>query len=166
MKTLRNHALQEALILLILCGLLVWYSLDGQAHAYNKKWGESAYLFPVIIGGLLGILGLFRLGSGLAKKQEQASAKVPGGAVRVLCLLGISLVYYAALSLIRLPYMAVSLGDVTLRFSTFEAATLLFIAALMGYLGVRKPLLLTLVPLCATLFLSVLFRSMLHVILP
>lgn len=168
MKTLRNHAFQEALILLALCALLLWYSLDGYANAFNKSWGQSPYLFPIIIAGVLGVLGLMQLVAGLVKTQQakETAAKNKGGAVRVLVLLGMSLLYYAVLALIRLPYWAVMVGDISLRFSTFEGATLLFLAGLMAYLGVRKPILLMLVPLGSTFFLSLIFRSLLHVILP
>lgn len=84
----------------------------------------------------------------------------------MLGLLGISVLYHAALSLIKLPYMALPLGDITLRFSTFELTTLFFLAGLMYFMGVRKKKLLCLVPLGATLFLSFIFRSLLHVLLP
>ena len=169
MKLIKHHALQEGVLLLLLCGALVWYSLDGYTRAFNKDWSQSPYLFPVILGGLLGILGLLTLLGGLRRGGKAAAPEkkhVPGGALRVLTVLGLSLLYYAALALVKLPYLAVTLGSVTLRFSTFEAATLLFVAGLMAYMGVRRRKLLVLVPIGTTVFLSVMFRSLLHVILP
>lgn len=177
MKIVKNHAVQEGCLLLILCGALCWYSLDGYARAFNKNWSQSPYLFSIIIGGILGLLGLCMLLGSIwtrmktakaGDRQPDASKKAVSwaGAVRVLAILGISLVYYTMLAVIRLPYLAVTLVGVTLRFSTFELSSILFIAALMFYLGVRSKKQLILVPVCATVFLSVIFRSLLHVILP
>lgn len=170
MKIVKNHALQEGVLLLALGGALNWYSLDGYARAFNKDWSQSPYLFPIILAVILYLLALTLLVKGLLdlKKDVQAEKKTGSraGTLRVLAMIGISLLYYAVLAMLKLPYMAVNLAGLTLRFSTFEAATLVFIAGMMAYMGVRKWQLLTFVPIGATLFLSVIFRSLLHVILP
>ena len=86
--------------------------------------------------------------------------------MRVIVLLGMSLAYYAALSAIDMPYMALTVGSLTLALSTFEAATAVFLAAMMFYLGVRSKAVLALVPVGASAFLSVMFRTLLRVLLP
>ena len=122
MKLIRNHALQEAVLLLALCAVLVWYSLSGYAAAFNKDWSQSPFLFPIILGGLFGMLGLITLIGGLCRGLEERSNKKPisrRGVLRVLAVLGFSLAYYAVLALVKLPYMALSLGGLTLQLSTF-----------------------------------------------
>ena len=51
-------------------------------------------------------------------------------------------------------------------FSTFEVVTVPFLASMMAFMGVRKVRVLVLVPLGTTLFLSIAFRTLLHVLLP
>jgi len=157
-------AVQEGTLILLLGGWLMWYSVDAYNHSYIKDWTQSPSLCPLIVAVLLAILGLVILGQGL-KEDEPASGR--GGRAReVFSLLGMSLAYYLALSVIRLPYLAVTLGTLSFAFSTFELATVVFLAAMMFYLGVRsKPVLIAL-PLGMTAFLSVMFRTLLHVLLP
>lgn len=170
MKIIKNHAIQEGALLLLLCGGLLGYSLDGYNRAFNKDWTQSPFLFPVIMGGLLGLLGLLLLTQGIRSLKpantDAAASHDRGSALRVLALVGLCLVYYAALSWLKLPYIACTIGGMILRFSTFELATLLFLAAMMFFMGVRKRPLLILVPIGTTLFISVMFRTLLHVILP
>ena len=80
--------------------------------------------------------------------------------------MGMSLAYYFALSLINLPYMAVTIGSLTFALSAFEVATVVFLAAMMFYLGVRRKTVLVFVPVGASVFLSVMFRTLLRVLLP
>jgi len=157
-------AVQEGTLILLLGGWLMWYSVDAYNHSYIKDWAQSPSLFPLVVAGLLALLGVVILGQGL---KEEAPASGQGGRVReVILLLGMSLAYYLALSVIRLPYLAVTLGTLTFAVSTFELATTVFLAAMMFYLGVRsKPVLIAL-PLGMTAFLSVMFRTLLHVLLP
>jgi len=163
-KRYRIPAVQEGTLLLLLGGWLLGYSIDAYNHSYIKDWAQSPSLFPLVVAGLLALLGVVILGQGL---KEEAPASGQGGRVReVILLLGMSLAYYLALSVIRLPYLAVTLGTLSFAFSTFELATVVFLAAMMFYLGVRsKPVLIAL-PLGMTAFLSVMFRTLLHVLLP
>jgi hypothetical protein len=84
----------------------------------------------------------------------------------VLVLLAITLAYYLALALLKIPYITFGILSWSLTISNFEIVTVVFLIAMMLYLGVRKVPVLVLVPICTSLFLSVTFRSMLHVLLP
>ena len=160
-----NHAMQEGLALILLSGWLLWYSLDAYNRSYIKDWAQSPSLFPVIVAGLLAVFGVIILRQGM--NEETAAQKEKGGNfLKVAILLGMTAAYYLALSVIRLPYMAVTIGGLTFALSTFEIATALFLAAMMGYLGVRSRLALVLVPVCSSAFLSVMFRTLLRVLLP
>ena len=159
-----NSAMQEGLFLLVLGGWLLWYSVDAYRHSYIKDWAQSPSLFPVIIACLLGVFGveIFRQGW-----MEKAREKKAGGqALRVAVLFGMSLAYYFALSVIKLPYMALTVGSLTFALSVFEVATVVFLAAMMAYLGVRNKRVLLFVPIGASAFLSVMFRTLLRVLLP
>ena len=99
-------------------------------------------------------------------REREAEEKRRGSALRVLCLFGMSLAYYAALAVVKLPYMALTIGSLTFVLSAFEVATVVFLAAVMAFLGVRSRRILILVPVGTSLFLSVMFRTLLRVLLP
>jgi len=159
-----NHAMQEGLLLLLLGGWLLWYSLDAYQHSYIKDWTQSPSLFPVIVACLLGLFGVIIFMQGL--KQKEKTEKKGGKTLQVAVLLGMSLAYYFVLSVVDLPYLAVTIGSLTLALSVFEVATVVFLAAMMFYLGVRNKAALVFVPIGASAFLSVMFRTLLRVLLP
>ena len=159
-----NHGMQEGALLFLLGGWLLWYSIDAYQHSYIKDWLQSPSLFPVIISCLLGLFGVILFMQGL--KAKETESKKGGNALQVLVLLGMSLAYYIALSVIDLPYMALTIGSLTFALSVFELATVVFLAAMMFYLGVRKKAVLVFVPIGASVFLSVMFRTLLRVLLP
>lgn len=159
-----NHAMQEGLLLFLLGGWLLWYSLDAYRHSYIKDWTQSPSLFPVVISCLLGLFGIIIFVQGI--KERETETKKGGKALQVAVLLGISLAYYLALSVIDLPYMALTIGSLTFALSVFELATVVFLAAMMFYLGVRSKAVLIFVPIGASAFLSVMFRTLLRVLLP
>ena len=163
-----NHAMQEGLFLLVLGGWLLWYSLDAYQHSYIKDWAQSPSLFPVIVACLLSLFGVIIFRQGVMEKtQEKTQEKQQGGQARqVLVLLGMSLAYYFALSVIELPYMAMTIGSLTVALSVFEVATVIFLACMMAYLGVRSKAVLAFVPVGTSVFLSIMFRTLLRVLLP
>lgn len=163
-KCVLNHAMQEGILLLLLGGGLLWYSIDAYQHSYIKDWLQSPSLFPVIISCLLGLFGVILFAQGIKEKGKES--KKGGNTVQVLVLLGMSLVYYFALSVIDLPYLALTVGSLTFALSSFEVATVVFLAAMMFYLGVRKKAVLVFVPIGASVFLSIMFRTLLRVLLP
>ena len=163
-KALQNHALQEGVFFLLMGGALLVYGLDSHSKSFNKDWTQSAYLFPVIVALLLGVLAVMLLVQGVRQKDAQQAAG--GESLRVLVVLLLTLAYYAALALVRMPYWALTVSSLTLTLSTFEVATFAFLLVLMLYLGVRNRKVLASVPLATTVFLSVMFRTLLRVLLP
>ena len=75
-------------------------------------------------------------------------------------------IYYLALAELKIPYITIGIFSFLYTFSTFEVATIVFLAVMMAFMGVRRLRILLLVPLGTTLFLSIAFRAMLHVLLP
>lgn len=164
-KTLGNHSVQEGLLFLLAGGWLLWYSLDAHSHAFNKAWAQSPSLFPLIISALLGILSVVLITGGL--REEQKAERKKGGELKdTAAILGLCILYYLALSMIRLPYMGVMIGRLAFSVSVFEFATVAFLLAMMLYLKVRSVPVLLGVSLGTTVFLSVMFRTLLHVLLP
>ena len=163
-KCTLNHAMQEGMLLLLLGGWLLWYSVDAYQRSFIKDWAQSPSLFPAVVSCLLGLFGVIIFCQGMTGK---AGEKGKGGnALQVLVLLGMSFAYYVALSVIKLPYMALTIGSLTLALSAFELATPVFLAAMMFFLGVRNRAVLVFVPVGASAFMSVMFRTLLRVLLP
>ena len=79
----------------------------------------------------------------------------------ILCIL-----YYAALAFLKVPYVTIGILSFAYTFSTFEVVTVVFLIAMMIFMGVRKIPVLVFVPIGTTLFLSLAFRTFLHVLLP
>lgn len=166
-KSFLNHAVQEGVLFLLLSGGLLWYSLDAYRKSFNKDWTQSPSLFPVVVSLLLALFGLIILMQGVREVREGSAASAKGGQpMQVIILLGITLAYYMALSVIKMPYMGVTIFSLTLTLSTFEVVTTVFLLVMMFYLGVRSKPILICVPVCASAFLSIMFRTMLHVLLP
>lgn len=166
-KRILNHSMQEGIFFLLLSGWLLWYSLDAYRSSYIKDWAQSPSLFPVLVSALLALFGVIILRQGLRERDHQAQAAAKGGnALQVLVLLAMSLGYYLALAVIDLPYMAMNIGSLTFTLSTFEVTTVVFLLVMMLYLGVRSKPVLIGVPIGASVFLSVMFRTLLRVLLP
>lgn len=164
-KCVLNNAMQEGLFFLLLSGWLLWYSLDAYGKSYIKDWAQSPSLFPVLVSGLLALFGVIILRQGLASRDASAGKK-GGNTLQVLIILGMALAYYLALAVIKLPYMAVTAAGMTFALSTFEVVTVVYLIVMMYYLGVRNKTVLVCVPICSSVFLSVIFRTMLRVLLP
>lgn len=158
-----NHAMQEGVFFLLLGGGLLWYSLDAYDKSYIKDWAQSPSLFPALVSGLLMLFGVIILRQGLRERDGQAEKKAVG---TVLIMLGMSLAYYLALAVIDMPYLALHAFSLTFTVSTFEVATVVFLAAMMAYLGVRSKRVLVFVPIGTSIFLSIMFRTLLRVLLP
>ena len=115
-------------------------------------------------------LSVWLIGEGvLAMKREQTEGtspkKAPSGARFrwVVIAMLLCAAYYLALAVLKVPYITIGIFTFLYTFSTFEVVTVVFLVAMMG---VRKPLVLVLVPIGTTLFLSIAFRTLLHVLLP
>lgn len=168
-----KHKINSSIIEgLIFCGsgiLLLSYSLTSYNKAFNKNWAQSPYLFPLIVAVAMIGLSLWIIGEGIqALKKEQPKKKEPSGEkihwvaiALILCTL-----YYAALALLKIPYITIGIFSFMYTFSTFEVVTIVFLIAMMVFMGMRKPMVLAFVPLGTTIFLSLAFRTFLHVLLP
>lgn len=171
---------------ILFCGSglgLLSYSLVSYGRSFNKSWAQSPYLFPLLVGiGMTG-LSVWILGEGFlaAKKRaeeqslDKAADQIEGMAQKplsgspmrgVLAALVLCGAYYLALAWLKLPYVTIGIFSFLYTFSTFEVVTVVFLAAMMAFMGVRRIPLLVLVPLGTTLFLSIAFRTLLHVLLP
>lgn len=177
MKNKMNSLIIEGIVF---CGsgiMLLSYSLLSYAKAFNKAWAQSPYLFPLLVAVALIGLSVWVMGEGVAalkktaesagaeahEKKRETSGKKLGRVVIALIICGL---YYLALSVLRLPQVTIGILSFQYMFSTFEIVTVLFLATMMAFMGMRKPVILTLVPLGTTLFLSIAFRTLLHVLLP
>jgi len=164
-KCVLNNAIQEGIFFLLLSGWLLWYSLDAYGKSYIKDWAQSPSLFPVLVSGLLALFGVIILYQGLTERSAACESQTVQP-LQVLIVLGMALAYYLALSVINLPYTAVTAFGLTFSVSTFEVVTVVYLMVMMFYLGVRNETALLLVPLCSSAMLSIIFRTMLHVLLP
>lgn len=164
---------------IIFCGsgiALLSYSLISYNKAFNKIWAQSPYLFPLIVAVAMIGLSLWILGEGIQKMKKEAAAGEKSGAPAkaesgekthwVVIALVLCTLYYIALATLKIPYITIGIFSFMYTFSTFEVVTVIFLIAMMVFMGVRKPVILALVPLGTTLFLSLAFRTFLHVLLP
>ena len=152
---------------ILFCGsgiLLLSYSLISYAKAFNKSWSQSPYLFPALVGAALiglsiwimgqGVLAMKRAGNGITLKEKTDSK---GKMARV---------YYLVLGAVSIPRVTIGILSFSITISIFEVATVIFLIAMMWFMKVRKVAVLVLVPIGTSLFLSIAFRTCLHVMLP
>ena len=161
---------------ILFCGsgiLLLSYSLVSYAKAFNKSWSQSPYLFPALVGAALiglsiwimgqGVLDMKRVGNGITlTKAEDGKGKI----ARVFGVLVLCGLYYLALDVVSIPRVTIGILSFSITISIFEVATVVFLIAMMWSMKVRKVAVLILVPIGTSLFLSVAFRTCLHVMLP
>ena len=161
---------------ILFCGsgiLLLSYSLISYAKAFNKSWSQSPYLFPVLVGAALiglsiwimgqGVLAMKRVGNGITLKEKTDSK---GKMARVLGVLVLCGLYYLVLGEVSIPRVTIGILSFSITISIFEVATVIFLIAMMWFMKVRKVAVLVLVPIGTSLFLSIAFRTCLHVMLP
>ena len=161
---------------ILFCGsgiLLLSYSLISYAKAFNKSWSQSPYLFPVLVGAALiglsiwimgqGVLAMERVGNGITLKEKTDSK---GKMARVLGVLVLCGLYYLVLGEVSIPRVTIGILSFSITISIFEVATVIFLIAMMWFMKVRKVAVLVLVPIGTSLFLSIAFRTCLHVMLP
>lgn len=165
-----NHEIQEGCFFLLAGGALLWHGLDSHHKGFNQDWSQSPYLFPVLVAVLMGILAASLIGQGMYDAKAGGEAAKTSGekpcTMQVLTVLGLALLYYLALAVLKIPYITFGILSYSLTISNFEVITVVFLFVMMLYLGVRKIPVLLLVPVGTSLFLSVTFRAMLHVLLP
>ena len=163
---------------IVFCGsglVLLSYSLSSYAKGFNKSWVQSPYLFPLIVALAMIGLSLWIVGEGVTAMKKEAAvpndrkvSKAEKTEKRrwVVIALILCVLYYAALAFINVPYVTIGILSFAYTFSTFEVVTIVFLIAMMIFMGVRKIPVLVFVPIGTTLFLSLAFRTFLHVLLP
>ena len=163
---------------IVFCGsglVLLSYSLSSYAKGFNKSWAQSPYLFPLIVALAMIGLSLWIVGEGVTAMKKEAAvpndrkvSKAEKTEKRrwVVIALILCVLYYAALAFVNVPYVAIGILSFAYTFSTFEVVTIVFLIAMMIFMGVRKIPVLVFVPIGTTLFLSLAFRTFLHVLLP
>lgn len=166
---------------ILFCGsgiLLLSYSLMSYAKSFNKAWSQSPYLFPALVGAALIGLSVWIMGQGVLEMKRSA-AQADGAAqnagngansrrklVAVLSVLVLCVLYYLVLGEVSIPRVTIGILSFSITISIFEVATVVFLIAMMAFMGVRKVPVLILVPIGTSLFLSIAFRTCLHVMLP
>lgn len=169
-----NHSVQEGIFFLLVGAALLGYAVTSYGKAFNKDWGQSPYLFPLMVAAAFMFLAICLIREGTAEWKRTAEGETSGKAAApetknwkgVAVVLALCALYYGALSYVKMPYVTVGIFTFFFTFSTFEVATWVFLMAMMVYMGVRRPVILVLVPLGTALFLSIAFRTMLNVLLP
>lgn len=163
---------------IVFCGsglVLLSYSLSSYAKGFNKSWAQSPYLFPLIVAIAMIGLSLWIVGEGVTAMKKEAAvpndrkvSKAEKTEKRrwVVIALILCVLYYAALAFVNVPYVTIGILSFAYTFSTFEVVTIVFLIAMMIFMGVRKIPVLVFVPIGTTLFLSLAFRTFLHVLLP
>ena len=163
---------------IVFCGsglVLLSYSLSSYAKGFNKSWVQSPYLFPLIVALAMIGLSLWIVGEGVTAMKKEAAvpndkkvSKAEKTEKRrwVVIALILCVLYYAALAFVNVPYVTIGILSFAYTFSTFEVVTIVFLIAMMIFMGVRKIPVLVFVPIGTTLFLSLAFRTFLHVLLP
>lgn len=173
---------------ILFCGsgiLLLSYSLMSYAKSFNKAWSQSPYLFPALVGAALTGLSVWIMGQGILEMKRaavqvadgsadgKAAAKATGNGAKsrnkllsVLIVLILCVLYYVVLGEVSIPRVTIGILSLSITISIFEVATVVFLIAMMAFMGVRKVPVLILVPIGTSLFLSIAFRTCLHVMLP
>lgn len=168
---------------ILFCGsgiLLLSYSLMSYAKSFNKAWSQSPYLFPALVGAALTGLSIWIMGQGILEMKRAAAGAADGAAagnaengaksrnklLSVLIVLILCVLYYAVLGEVSISRVTIGILSLSITISIFEVATVVFLVAMMAFMGVRKVPVLILVPVCTSLFLSIAFRTCLHVMLP
>jgi len=165
-----NSNIYEGVFFMIIGISLIIYSLTSYSNSFNKDWSQSPYAFPMLVAIFICLLSLSLLLQGfnqskLSESNKQGSYKKPN-IKGVFVILAMSAIYYAALSLVSMPMFTLTIASLAISISTFEVATIIFLFALLFYLGVRKKMVLVSVPILTTILLSIAFRTLLNVLLP
>lgn len=166
-----NSTTYEGIFLMIFGISLIIYSLISYSNSFNKNWSQSPYAFPMLVAIFICFLSTSLLVQGFKKSKQTENNKQVNYTVNpnirgVIVILAMSAIYYVALSMVSMPMFTLTIASLAISISTFEVATILFLFAMLFYLGVRKKLVLVFVPIFTTILLSIAFRTLLNVLLP
>lgn len=170
----RANLIDGIVFLVVALGLFAYAIISFNA-GFNKDWAQSPSLFPLIVSFMIGFLSValilqslrrVKLETGFEDAAEVGDVRKKTNLKGVAIVFAIISIYYAVLSLVKIPIVTIMIYSLAITLSIFEVATILLLVVLMWYLGVRKASVLVLTPVLSTLFISIAFRSMLHVLLP
>lgn len=166
-----NKNIYEGIFFMIIGVSLIIYSLISHSNSFNQDWSQSPYAFPILVAIFICLLSTSLLIVGIKKSKESIDVIKDNNSSKpnikgVVVILVICAIYYAALAVIQMPMITLTILSLSISFSTFEVSTIVFLFALLKYLKVRKNMLLVLIPIITTVFLSIAFRTLLHVLLP
>lgn len=161
----------EGIFFMIIGVSLIIYSLISYSKSFNQDWSQSPYAFPILVAIFICLLSTSLLVSGIKKNKESIDSNKDNLLAKpnlkgVVVVLFISAVYYAALAVVDIPMVTLTILSLSISFSTFEISTIIFLFVLLKYLKVRKNTLLIFIPIITTILLSIAFRTLLHVLLP
>ena len=152
---LKNKSIQDSIAVFLLGLALGIYSLIRfRSAAVQTRWILSPYLVPLLLSVFAILLSLSLFGEGLGERgrarEDAAQAKpAPRKLRNVLIVVLMSAAYCALISLIR-----------------FLPASMLFLAAMIWFLGERRPWMIAAVSIVMPLVLYALFGLGLGVRLP
>lgn len=152
-ERLKNHKIQESILILFLGTALAVYSLYSfHTAAVQTSWIMSPYLFPLLLAVFTILIALSLLLEGIHECGAAAGKETAPGAFQLKSVAVVMLlcVVYAAL----LPYL------------NFVIATMLFLAAFIWYLGERRIWLVALISIVMPVLLYLIFAVGLSVRLP
>lgn len=152
---LKNKKVQDSIVVLLLGLALGAYSLISfRTAAVQTKWIMSPYLFPLLLSAFAILLSVSLFGEGRRELIRARDSVVPAkparlmpGKVLVVVLMGIA--YAVLISLIH-----------------FIPASVIFLAALIRYLGERRWWMIAMIAIVMPLVLYALFGLGLSVRLP
>ena len=152
---IKNKSVQDSIVVLGLGLALGIFSIYSFFHSKVKaEWIMSPYLFPMLIAVFAIAMAycLFMEGKHQVDAERAGTPAVKGDSIKlksVVIVVGLSILYY-----------------VLMRVITFIPATVLFLAALMWFMGERRWKILVLVAVLAPLVIYALFALGLNVRLP
>jgi putative tricarboxylic transport membrane protein len=150
-KILLNKNIQDCIFVFIIGASLLWYAFFEHYAGPAVEWKMSPYLFPVLVATLLLLISVSLFFDGLHQIKTQSEEKA-GASVKwktVLVVVAMVVVYY----LIMKPLH-------------FIPSTIIFLAALIFYLGERRFWLIALISVVSTLAIYGIFGIALSVMLP
>ncbi len=152
---LKNKNVQDSIVILLLGLALGAYSLISFYTAtVQTKWIMSPYLFPLLLSAFAILLSVSLFGEGRYEVSQARAGVVPAKPaklmlVKVLVVVLMGIAYYVLISLVH-----------------FIPATVIFLAALIWYLGERRWWMIAIIAIVMPLVLYALFGLGLSVRLP
>jgi hypothetical protein len=152
-RAFKSRTLPESLLFFALGAALLGHSLKEHYGGPTVEWKLSPYLFPVMVGVFLVLLSVALFSEGLRELRvphpDAAPAPATGAGKAVAVTVGMAVGYYLVLPRLH-----------------FIPATVIFLAALIFFLGERRLWLLGLVAVVSTLAIWGIFGRALGVLLP